>query len=431
LADEKALKEVFDIKGQAGNLPCTSCLNIRNRWCDTDAEPTAQKFWDPNLEGRIEKTHGHHMAAVARLIGASTIAQRTSIQTKTGVNFNPSGILFSAYLMASIVSMPAAYIRDWMHTLVSNGVAGSHLSAICSALESIGIGIEIVQAYCMKFKLPMHRGSKPSNLYFQDHLVDTDNVRHFAGDVLGMLVIMYAFLKDKIQPRGLLPEHIACFESLYKMICSLRHAEIDIRFEIRFESEVVKHAKAFIRLYGVSLCKVKFHHLYHLAKDMARVGKCVSCFPGERRNKDAISVANASDRSLENTAVRNFLHKSVLYWEENGHAALPRHMFSPSDMIFSDGRTFRKSTHIVAECGHIHANDMVYLKNGNICNVIEFWEIDDEIFCKALMHDHVHSLYFAIDAYISFVSLDAVVEPIFWYENVQKGCIVAAVPEFV
>ena len=31
LADQKGLKELFGIKGQARNIPCMNCLNVRNR----------------------------------------------------------------------------------------------------------------------------------------------------------------------------------------------------------------------------------------------------------------------------------------------------------------------------------------------------------------------------------------------------------------
>ena len=430
LGDEKALKEIFDIKGQARSVPCPSCLNARNRWVATDGT-NLQKFWDPNLDGRIAKTHGHHTAIADRLRQASTKTERNSIETKTGVNFNPFGILFDLYLMSSVITMPSAYIRDWMHTLVSNGVAGTHLAAICAALAAIGISIDIVQAYCKQFHLPKHRGSKPSDLYFKDNLVDGDNVRHFAGDVLGMVTIMWAFLKDKIEPRGLLPDNLKCFQSLYKLMCTLRRGEIDTNFLSKFQAEVLKHATAFIQLYGDRLCKIKFHHLYHLAYDLYLLGRCISCFPGERRNKDALSVTNATDRSMENAAVKNFLHKTVLFWEDQEHCAKPRHMISPSGETLFGDRLVRQSTQLIMECGHIWAKDMVYLKDGSICRVIDFWEIDNELFCKGSVHDHVSSLYFATIGNVCFVSVDIIVEPISWYENSERGYIVAAVPDFV
>lgn len=430
LADEKGLKEVFDIKGQAGSVPCTSCLNVRNRWCATDGTPL-QKMWDPNLDGRIAKTHGHHIANIDRLRQASGETERKQIQTKSGVNFNPFGILFDVYIMSSVITMPFGYIRDWMHTLVSNGVAGTHLSGICFALANVEIPIDIVQAYCKQFKLPRSRGSRPSNLYFKDNLVDSDNVRHFAGDVLGMITIMWVFLKDKIEPRGLLPDNIACFQSLYKLICTLRRSEIDANFLSNFQAEVVKHAKGFIHLYGIRYCKIKFHHLYHLAFDMWLMGRCVSCFPGERRNKDALSVANASDRSIADAAVMNFLHKSVLFWEDTEHAAKPRYMLSPSGETLQGGRMVRQSKELVLECGHMYANDMVYLKDGSICRVIDFWEIDSELFCKGNVHVHMNSLHFAMVGNIRFVSVDEIVEAICWFENSERGYIVAGVPDFV
>ena len=72
LADEKGLKEALGIMGQAGNDPCFSCLNIRNRWVNCSGPGGLQKFWDPAVEDRKPCTDDHVNAIVGRLRTAST-----------------------------------------------------------------------------------------------------------------------------------------------------------------------------------------------------------------------------------------------------------------------------------------------------------------------------------------------------------------------
>ena len=69
LADEKCLKSVFNITGQAGNVPCINCLNVRNRWCKLKAGE--QFFWDPAIENRKQTTRGH-IDIMIRLVSEAT-----------------------------------------------------------------------------------------------------------------------------------------------------------------------------------------------------------------------------------------------------------------------------------------------------------------------------------------------------------------------
>ena len=111
MADEKALKELFDITGQAGNVPCPlSCLNVRNRWVDTSAGGL-QKHWDPDLSRRIRTTDSHVKKMVDRLARA-TPGVRQTMQTRLGINYNPRGMMFDDWLMNTVLSAPRNYIRD-------------------------------------------------------------------------------------------------------------------------------------------------------------------------------------------------------------------------------------------------------------------------------------------------------------------------------
>jgi hypothetical protein len=102
LADEKGLKEVFAIKGQAGSVPCFSHLNCRNRWCTLSG--TEHYFWDTDRSKRLNTTPAHVKAITDRLsaaavapIGATpklikSLKNRLSkMETNTGINYCPTG----------------------------------------------------------------------------------------------------------------------------------------------------------------------------------------------------------------------------------------------------------------------------------------------------------------------------------------------------
>ena len=143
LADEKALKDIFDIKGQAGHLPCPSCLNIRNRWVDITSNDALQYHWDPDLSKRTCSTDATFRMLIDRLKEAAkgTKGSLKKLQTDIGVNYCPPGILFDDHLMHNVISVPHNYIRDTMHTLTSNGVAGTHLALMCQNLGEVGCSL--------------------------------------------------------------------------------------------------------------------------------------------------------------------------------------------------------------------------------------------------------------------------------------------------
>ena len=285
LADEKALKEIFGITGQAGSVPCMTCLNVRNRWVVVDGVTTI-KMWDPD-RSKVVKASDKHIAAKVRRVreaaesGNKTVLKQT--QSLLGVNYVPEGLLFCPAL-ANVLRPTSNYIRDWMHTLVSNGVAGTHLAMIVQALIPLGCALSVLRTYAQKFTLPRSRG-KVTELFFKDELMCSDHVRHFANDVLAMFPLLDAFLVEKAEPRGWFPRNIACFKAMYAVLCILRRGDMSVAIHTRLNALVNTHATLFLELYGDANAKVKFHHLYDLADDMLRIGGALSCFVTERKTR--------------------------------------------------------------------------------------------------------------------------------------------------
>jgi len=433
LADEKGLKEVFGIKGQAGNVPCISCLNVRNRWVDIASEPDLQHHWDADLSKRRYATDAHVRAIVHRL---SDIAPQPKskgkvddVQTRTGVVYYPTGILFDHHLSENVLRPTTNYIRDWMHTLCSNGVAGTHIALVCQALAAIGCDIEIVRMYAHTFTLPKTRNrGRVSELFFKKELMATDHVRHFAGDVLGMVPLLHAFLEDKIKGRGVLAGNIECFSLLNTIIAIMRRGSIDGAIHRKLLHYIVQHNTMFVDLYGDTHAKIKFHHLMHIPDDMLRIGSCLSCFPTERKNKDALAVSESKDTDIERTATIRFLHQTISRWCSNTNACKSAYlhngvtMSTPSTSIPMTG-----SMVACLPCGDVHAGDAVHLVNGQLAFIIDFWEFNGSMHVRASVHNPIRGMQF--EPHPCFEVIDDVaiiVEPLAFYKTNDK--LVASIP---
>ena len=59
---------------------------------------------------------------------------RADVEMKSGINSNPSGVLFCPALR-DIVRLGEHYIRDWQHTLGSHGCMSAQVAGVMVALK--------------------------------------------------------------------------------------------------------------------------------------------------------------------------------------------------------------------------------------------------------------------------------------------------------
>ena len=419
LADEKALKEVFGITGSGGNVPCISCLNVVNRWVSLAGK--LMHHFDTDVKKWVECTHAHIQNKVERLKNA-TSTQRKKLQTDLGINYYPTGLLFNAYLMASVLLLPNCYVRDWMHTFVSHGMAGNCLGLICTELRNHGVTMEIVRAYAYRFNLPYARNKgKVSDMFFKDALMTDIDVRVFASDVLGMVSLLWCFLVDKIKPRRVLEKHIECFELLYQILCTFRRSVITSDIYKNLHDTIVKHNALFLELYGDLQAKLKFHHSMHVPGDLYELGKAMSCFVGERKNKDALSVAVATDVNISHTATITFLRNSIAHWNDNRDACRPTFMVNAKIMQI-EGSRLAFSKHASLPSGEVYVNDMVILVDDSIAKVIGFWggfdSDQEELRVQVDIYQTTSFLRVANEPHAQrFLLVDDIVEAVEWCAN--------------
>ena len=96
------------------------------------------------------------------------------------------------------------------------------------------------------------------------------------------------------------------------------------------------------------------------------------------------------------------------------------------------GDKIGSATSATTECGDLYANDMVYLVDGSIASIIDFWQHDgqSEIFARMKVHQPIpHTeVQFHLDTQDVFQSADTIVEAVAWYR--APSHVVACVPQF-
>ena len=111
----------------------------------------------------------------------------------------------------------------------------------------------------------------------------------------------------------------------------------------------------------------------------------LSCFPTERKNKDAIRLANASDREMQRDAVMKFISSSVHAWSDGIATAQEAMLVKPRllNMIGGDV-SFYHAYQCVCPIGCLFKNDVCKVHGcAGIARMINFFQEDGA--CKDIV----------------------------------------------
>ena len=430
IADEKALKEILGIKGASGPKPCPPCSNVV-RFLDAAARRGTSLVGldcaDPSLFRYHNKESFYSMVdklRAMRAVGCTKTALE-KMEQMLGLNYDEANVVYDDYLR-TIVDPIAHTIRDWMHTMVSQGVAGTHIALFLHVLSCNGITLDKIASYAARFHLPKGRG-KVDLTWFAAHRVSDDHLRSFASEVLNMCPIIQAFLDDMVRPMGLLLEHVRCFTLLHTILqvfClgptrSVRHIDL-------VRESVIEHNRLFARLYPSGV-KPKFHQMFHIAENMSTLGVLLSCFPMERKHRSVKSAALHVFRNFEHTVLSDLVNEQLTIMADQ---SLYEAMLLVTPRIIHSGKDgeLLRSTVAHFPCGDVHAGDFVLLASGAVAYVLFFWSsLPSNIVMQVEpCHRVSDTLWSRAGALPSFVDVDQLVAPLVWAEqrpNVVRVCL--------
>lgn len=297
-------------------------------------------------------------------------AQISRLEQAFGINFDPDGVLADQHCR-QIVDPIRHYIRDWMHTIASHGVAGTEMCMLIKKLVDNGYDHAMIRTWASHFKLPKTRGKVDID-WFSPSRIGADNLSTFASEQLNMIPILSAFLDEVVAPA--LPEHRRCFCLLALIVdifgCgpteSLSHVQV-------LRQAIVEHHTLFCKLYG-DVIKPKLHHLLHIPENMETVGKLIGCFTMERKHRTTKQSALHVFRNFEPTVLKDLAHdqlKSII----DGPPLSGAYLISASTI----GGRLAKSSRCRLPCGEIHAGDFVVLRDGSAAIVDQWWQDDTDI----------------------------------------------------
>ena len=371
IADEKALKEILAIKGASGTKPCPTCQNVV-QFMDTRPPLVGIECADYALLQYHTNDTFYEMIDRLRAarLGGVTKAALARMEQAFGLHADEHNILFDHHLR-QIVKPVDHCLRDWMHTFVSNGIAGIEMAMLVGELVNVGITNTMLIDYAALFRLPKALG-KVDNSWFTAHRITSDHCRTFASDQLNMLPILHAFLEDVVRPTGQLSNNIKCFTLLRRILEILcKGPEKSLQHVRLLRESIVDHHVLFATLYPSGV-RPKLHQALHIPENMQSLGALLSCFPTERKHRTVKSAALHVFRHYEHTVLLDMLHVHIDYFsDETVYEEMC--LRPPLRRWQHEGLTLLRSETAQLPCGEVRKGDLVLCRNGDVAEVLAFW----------------------------------------------------------
>ena len=157
LGDELALKETLNVRGASGSKPCFYCKNVMGKKTNLSGQDYLVGLDTTKCANLDLHTDNSFYEMIDMLLASEPTVNKTKLEKlcqALGVNFCKDGLLFDNVCRRFVRPIDGCF-WDWMHVLVSSGVADAELGLFAEAMTGEGIKMEQLEEFLREF-----RGSK-------------------------------------------------------------------------------------------------------------------------------------------------------------------------------------------------------------------------------------------------------------------------------
>ena len=431
IADEAALKSVWEDKGASGTKLCFMCQNVVAESSQLHKMDSTSQLIS-HAETRKAKMVLHTDASVLK--AAAHLAQQQPLMNKgafkrrqfaLGLNYTPHGSLFAPELQDHLKPVSISMF-DWMHNFVVGGVFQLEMTQLLRVLKEQGIEqsrvspdlfvefVHIARLFSylsynlirqmLYTRLLRHEFfqacSWPSFLSDKGATAKkllakkVTDFRSSASEALAVYPVMRSFVLDAL-PHIRDNDATRCCHSFFAL-CEVMdmllimstdnaHAQADV-----LEQKLVTHLELFKRCHGTDKVLPKAHFNLHLPDILRRHKLLLSCFVHERRHKELKRYANEMS-SMQEGSEKHILEmeleehfKHLADFSETRHG-LVRAMPAPLPVA----QSFREFFNLVA-CPGLQFDNKCYIGNGRLCRQ------DDVVVLQGDTVDEVAQVWFHV-----------------------------------
>lgn len=434
LCDLAGHKEMTGWKGWGGNVCCLECPELHrthrgpvaaNGTFGLDCadasrfvqDETTNPIWDAVDAIAAAKAAGMKITAFKKL------------ETDRGFNHVPNGILLDMALRR--IYWPNKHtIRDWQHTLCSDGVGNTLIRQILLLIAASGTTVEHMKEFMSMCNLPKKYGTVNPKEWLGPNRLTEDSVKSFSSTILNMVPLIYLFLEAFFGENRAYAD-VVRMHYLFHIILGVLSTgpEEAPQHKDKLRKLIVEFHQLFARM-STSL-KPKLHHFHHIIDGIEWLGKSLSCFVTERKHRIIKDSALYVFRHLEHTVLADIVNKQCHQFSTGVDLFKEQFLHMPRDMPGAPG--FRRSTSAILRCGLLGKGDILWFKNASCGRVIMFYECSEWIFVHAEIFGNINNDPSRLDetrSSLDFLDSRSVVDACAWFSP-NPGEIKIAIPPIV
>ena len=251
------------------------------------------------------------------IAGRGRVGALVDAERETGLNFNPSGVLWDRSLR-DVIDPIAMSMHDWMHIYIVNGIATWDVYTFLERLKvKTGVGYPLIRQYMRAWTWPSWCDANAAQV-FSDHRAGSsslgDNFKAGASEMLAMYPVLRHLIVSIIAPLNSMSDEIDSILKLFVVLDLLSTIDHKPVTPEDLHAAIVEHLDSLKACYDDTHWKPKHHFAMHLAGFLRVHGFLLSCFVQERRHKIIKHMAE----NVPNTKV---FEESLLVDLVNHHVA--------------------------------------------------------------------------------------------------------------
>ena len=405
VSDESALKQVMQMKGASGLLPCVICpdtgkdsvacastkvvplheTDISNHTNHTDdtlrsAVQLLQSEHDTMMRLKNEKGHSKRKASFEKL------------QTALGLNYVVNGLLFCNVLWG-VYQPISTLMYDWMHVYLVTGLWNLECGLVLRCIwKKLKIKFAEVHSFVSKFQWPGRVGVDAKNIFEKRSKTKTAsgkksyNISCSASGALSVYNVVRLFIACKVMP--LVEDDDEDTRTVllsYMLLCNVIDLLSCAADPIRLHDAIKQHLDKFLEAYGTDHWIPKHHMSIHLPTMLHTFGRLITCFVHERKHKEIKRYVphKMSEREilLEVTALQL---RGLNETKFTDNAMLVKPKLAPKNMTLSLQAQFQTNkpcyTAKEAVCAtglRVFQGDIITLFDGTVAEVLFHMSLDN------------------------------------------------------
>lgn len=435
LCDLAGHKEMTSWKGWGGNVCCLECpkLDRRHRGPVTangvfgiDCCDNSRFVQDDNTNPVWDAVDAIAAAAAAGIMKRTPFGK---LETDRGFNHVPNGILLDMPLRR--IYWPNKHtIRDWQHTLCSDGVGNTLIRQVLLLIEPRGTTVDHMKTFMSICHLPKKYGTVQPQEWLGPNRLQANTIKSFSSVILNLVPLVFLFLEHFLGDDPAYAD-VLRMHYLFHIILGVLSTgpEEAPKHKDKLRLLIVEFHKIFARL-STSL-KPKLHHFHHIIDGIEWLGKSLSCFVTERKHRIVKDSALYVFRHLEHTVLADIVNKQCHQFSTGVDLFKEQFLHMPRDVRGVPG--FRQSTSAILRCGLLGKGDIVWFQNASCGRVIMFYEVGDWMFVHAEIFENINDEPSRLDENRSsknFLDSRSVVDACAWFSP-NPGEIKIAIPPIV